>query len=85
MKFAEPIQQLIWTADQHMAYFNLPPFMVQHMMQVQELNRNLIELIKFLTTKYIEEQKPLVVKQSELNPLAEPFARNKREAVAKQE
>ena len=83
MKFAEPIQQLLWTADQHMVYFNLPPFMVQHMMQVQELNGNLIDIIKFLTAKYIDEQKPLVVQKSTLNPLTEPFLQNYQETAEK--
>ena len=85
MKFPESTQQMLWTADQHMAYFNLLPYMVQHMMQVQELNGSLIELIKFFTTKYIEEQKPLVAKQSSLNPLADPFVRNKGAAVDEQQ
>ena len=50
--------------------------MVQHMMQVQELNGNLLELVKFFTMRYIEEQKPLVVKNSGLNPLALLFECN---------
>ena len=84
MKFPEATQNVLWTVDQHMAYFNLPPFMVQHMTQVQELNGSLIELIKFLTARYIEEQKPLVVKQSSLNPLADLFVQNNAAAVKEQ-
>ena len=85
MKFADPIQQLLWTTDQHMAYFNLPPILVQHMMQVQDLNGSLIDLIKFLTEKYIAKQNPLVVKQSDLNPLATPFMHKTGEIVETKE
>ena len=66
MKFARESAKVVWTADEHMAYYNLPPQMVQHWTYVHELNGYLMELVRSLSIGYRAAIFPL-------NPLAPVF------------
>ena len=60
MKFAERVaEQVIWTASDHMAYYNLPPYMIQHWTYVHELNETLKDLVKFLAVGHTAANRPL--------------------------
>ena len=52
MKSTEETQKVVWIADQHMEYYNLPQYMVQHWTCVYELNGTLTDLVKFLAISY---------------------------------
>ena len=52
MKSTEETQKVVWMADQHMEYYNLPQYMVQHWTYVHELNGTLTDLVKFLAIGY---------------------------------
>ena len=58
-------EQVIWTASDHMAYYNLPSHMIQHWTYVHELNETLKDLVKFLAVGYTAANRPL-------NPTATP-------------
>ena len=66
MNRIEQVPKTVWTTDGSMAYYNLPPYMVQHWTYVHELNGALTELVKILTTEYRILKRPL-------NPLASPY------------
>ena len=66
MNRTEQVPKTVWTTDGSMAYYNLPPYMVQHWTYVHELNGALTELVKILTTEYRILKRPL-------NPLASPY------------
>ena len=50
-------------AHNHITYYNLPPYMIQHWIYVHELNGTLVDLIKFLAPGYRAAQQ-------QLNPMA---------------
>jgi len=62
----ESAEKVIWTANQHMAYYNLPPMMVQHWSYVHDLNGYLMDIVRFLTRGYRTTTQPL-------NPLAPEY------------
>ena len=66
MKFTKEAAKVAWTADDHMAYYNLPPQMIQHWSYVHELNGYLIELVRLLSIEYRVAMRPL-------NPLAQSY------------
>ena len=67
MKFCnEAVDQVLWTATNDMAYFNLPVQMAQHWTNVHELNGALVDVIKFLA-------KDFKVRHWPLNPTAPLF------------
>ena len=59
-------ETVMWTTDQHMAYYNLPPMMVEHWSYVHELNGYLMDVVRFLSTGYKTGKQPL-------NPLAPEY------------
>ena len=63
-------QKVMWTADHHMAYYNLPPMMVQHWSYVHELNGYLMDVVRFLSHRYSTVKRPL-------NPLAPEYKEQK--------
>ena len=67
----EAVEKVVWTADQHMAYYNLPPTMVQHWSYVHELNGYLMDVVRFLTRGHRDETQPL-------NPLAPEYVYQKK-------
>ena len=69
MKFTQEAQKVLWMADHHMTYCNLPSHMVQHWTCVHELNGALTDLVKFLAIGYKANKRPL-------NPLATPWVNN---------
>ena len=66
MKFTRETAEVVWTADEHMAYCNLPPQMIQHWTCVHELNSCLMELVRSLSIGHRVATFPL-------NPLAPEF------------
>ena len=66
----EAVEKVVWTADQHMAYYNLPPMMVQHWSYVHELNGYLMDVVCILTERYRAVKQPL-------NPLAPEYIHQK--------
>ena len=66
MKFTKEAAKVAWTADDHMAYCNLPPQMIQHWSYVYELNGYLMELVRSLSIGYRVAMRPL-------NPLAQSY------------
>ena len=68
----EAEQKVMWMADQHMAYYNLLPMMVQHWSYAHELNSYLIEVVQFLSHGCSAEKRPL-------NPLAPEYIYTKNE------
>ena len=56
----------MWTASDHMAHHNLPPYMIQHWTCVHELNETLKDLVKFLAVGHIAANRSL-------NPKVAPY------------
>ena len=67
MKFTKEAAKVVWTADDHMVYCNLPPQMIQHWSYVYELNGYLMELVCSLSIGYRVDIRPL-------NPLDQSYA-----------
>ena len=68
----ESAEKVVWTADGHMEYYNLPPMMIQHWTNVQELNGYLMDLVRFLSIGYRAANRPL-------NPLASEYIHQKND------
>ena len=70
MKFRnDEVDQVLWTATNDMACYNLPSQIVQHWTYVHELNGALVDVCKFLVSDF-------KVKQWPLNPMAPTFESN---------
>ena len=66
MKFTpETEERVVWTADEHMAYYNLPSQLAQHWSYVHELNGYLMEHVKIITNEFVTRRP--------LNPPAQEF------------
>ena len=71
-------ETVMWTTDQHMAYYNLLPMMVEHWSYVHELNGYLMDVVRFLSTGYKTGKQPL-------NPLAPEFMHQKTKKTTRKE
>ena len=56
-------EKIMWTMHNNMAYFNLPPCMIEHWDYVHKLNKTLVDLVEFLASDFH-------VSRRKLNPTA---------------
>ena len=52
MKVIEEVDKITWASNGHTDYCHLPLHMIQHLRHAHELNRGLIELVKFLAMEH---------------------------------